>query len=306
VKHRLVESPVLAALVGAFCIAFSGILFRLAHVSPSTGAFFRCLWALPPLWWLARREDRRYGRRSSRARLLAAAAGAFFAVDLVAWHHAVEEVGAGLSTVLGNLQVVLVGPIAWLLLRERPQARTLAGMPIALAGVVLISGAVGSGAYGRNPPLGVVYGVATALAYTGFLLTLRHGSGDLRRVAGPLADATVVAGLGSALLGVAFGELDLTPSLRAQGWLVLLALSSQALGWLVIAVSLPRLPAALTSVLLTLQPVLSVLFAAAILGEAPSELQLLGVAGVLVGLLVVSAGRREATTRARIATESAQ
>jgi drug/metabolite transporter (DMT)-like permease len=306
VKHRLIESPVLAALVGAFCIAFSGILFRLAHVSPATGAFFRCLWALPPLWWLARREDRRYGRRSPRARLLAAAAGAFFAVDLVAWHHAVEEVGAGLSTVLGNLQVVLVGPIAWLLLRERPHARTLAGMPIALAGVVLISGAVGSGAYGRNPPLGVVYGVATALAYTGFLLTLRHGSGDLRRVAGPLADATVVAGLGSALLGVAFGELDLTPSLRAQGWLVLLALSSQALGWLVIAVSLPRLPAALTSVLLTLQPVLSVLFAAAILGEAPSELQLLGVAGVLVGLLVVSAGRREATTRARIATESAQ
>ena len=115
-KRRLVETPVLAALVGAFCIAFSGILFRLAHVSPSTGAFFRCLWALPPLWWLARREDSRYGPRSPRARLLGAAAGAFFAVDLVAWHHSVEEVGAGLATVLGNLQVVLVGPIAWLLL----------------------------------------------------------------------------------------------------------------------------------------------------------------------------------------------
>src|SRR5207244_4766106 len=87
VKRRLVETPVLAALVGAFCIAFSGILFRLAHVSPSTGAFFRCLWALPPLWWLARREDRRYGPRSPRVRLYAALAGAFFAVALLAWHH---------------------------------------------------------------------------------------------------------------------------------------------------------------------------------------------------------------------------
>src|SRR5205807_3281417 len=200
---------------------------------------------------------------------------------------------AGLATVLGNLQVVLVGPIAWLLLKERPRARTLAAMPIALGGVLLISGAIGSGAYGRNPGLGVAYGIVTALAYTGFLLTLRHGSADLRRVAGPLADATIVAGLGTALFGLAFGELDLTPSLRAQGWLVLLALSSQALGWLVIAVSLPRLPAALTSVLLTLQPVLSVLFAAAILGEAPSGLQLLGVAGVLAGLLVASAGSRQ-------------
>jgi drug/metabolite transporter (DMT)-like permease len=307
VKRRLVETPVLAALVGAFCIAFSGIIFRVAHVSPSTGAFFRCLWALPPLWWLARREDRRYGPRSRRARLLAAGAGAFFAVDLVSWHHAVEEVGAGLSTVLGNLQVVLVGPIAWLLLGERLRGRMLAAIPISLGGVVLISGAVGSGAYGRNPGLGVLYGSVTALAYTGFLLTLRRGSADLRRVAGPLYDATVVSAVGSALLGVAFGELDLTPSLRAQGWLVLLALTSQALGWLVIAVSLPRLPAALASVLLTIQPVLSVLFAGAILGEAPSAFQLAGVAVVLAGVLIASSARRaRSPARGRIGTESAQ
>ena len=306
-KRRLVETPVLAALAGAFCIAFSGILFRLAHVSPSTGAFFRCLWALPPLWWLARREDSRYGPRSPRARLLGAAAGAFFAVDLVAWHHSVEEVGAGLATVLGNLQVVLVGPIAWLLLHERVRSRTLAAIPISLGGVVLISGAVGSGAYGRNPGLGVLYGIVTALAYTGFLLTLRRGSADLRRVAGPLADATAVSAIGAALFGVVFGELDLTPSLEAQGWLVLLALSSQALGWLVIAVSLPRLPAALASVLLTLQPVLSVLFAAAILGEAPSALQLLGVAGVLAGLLLASSGRRgRAPAGAQVGAEPTQ
>jgi drug/metabolite transporter (DMT)-like permease len=231
----------------------------------------------------------------------------FFAVDLVAWHHAVEEVGAGLATVLGNLQVVLVAPIAWLLLNERLRGRTLVAIPISLGGVVLISGAVGSGAYGRNPGLGVFYGIVTALAYSGFLLTLRRGSADLRRVAGPLCDATLVAAVGSALLGVAFGELDLTPSLRAQGWLVLLALSSQALGWLVIVVSLPRLPAALASVLLTLQPVLSVLFAAAILGEAPSALQLVGVAGVLASLVIASSGRRAAARpRGRIGAESAQ
>jgi drug/metabolite transporter (DMT)-like permease len=63
-------------------------------------------------------------------------------------------------------------------------------------------------------------------------------------------------------------------------------------GWLLISVTLPRLPAALTSVLLTFQPVLSVLFAWAILSESPSPLQLVGVAFVLGGLLIVSAGRR--------------
>ena len=74
---------------------------------------------------------------------------------------------------------------------------------------------------------------------------------------------------------------------------LLLALSSQALGWLLISITLPRLPAALTSVLLTFQPVLSVLFAWAILSESPSGLQLGGVACVLAGLLIVSAGRRQ-------------
>ena len=58
-------------------------------------------------------------------------------------------------------------------------------------------------------------------------------------------------------------------------------------------ITLPRLPAALTSVLLTFQPVLSVLFAWAILSESPSGLQLGGVACVLAGLLIVSAGRRQ-------------
>src|ERR687888_2738727 len=92
------ERPVLAVLVGAVAIAFSGVLFRLSHVSPSTGAFYRCVFALAPLWILARRER----RATRRATWLAWLAGAFFAADLVLWHNAIEQVGAGLATVLGN------------------------------------------------------------------------------------------------------------------------------------------------------------------------------------------------------------
>src|SRR4051812_44851464 len=103
--HVLGQRPELAALAGAVAIAFSGILFREAHVSPSTGAFYRCFWALPPLILLGRMEDRRLGPRAPRARWLAIAAGAFFAADLVLWHHSIEAVGAGLATVLGNTQV---------------------------------------------------------------------------------------------------------------------------------------------------------------------------------------------------------
>jgi drug/metabolite transporter (DMT)-like permease len=290
------QRPVLAVLVAAVGISFSGILFRLSHVSSSTGAFYRCVWALPPLFVLARIEDRRYGKRESRAVLLAWLAGAFFAADLILWHNAIELVGAGLATVLGNVQVVLVGLLAWALLGERPDRASLAAIPIVGVGVLLISGALEQGAYGSNPQLGAVYGVLTGIAYAGFLLVLRQGSKDLRRPAGPLFTATLSSTIFCAAIGAAIGDLDLTPSPSATGWLVVLALSSQVVGWLLISSSLPRLPAVVTSILLTLQPVLSVIFAALIVDESPSRLQLAGAGCILAGLVVATVGRRPVQT----------
>lgn len=284
----------LAVLVGAVAIAFSGILFRLSHVSASTGAFYRCAFALPPLWFLARRETHRYGPPVRRAVVLAWAAGAFFAADLVLWHNGIEQVGAGLATVLGNTQVVMVGLLAWAILGERPHRSSLAAIPIVGLGVLLISGVLESGAYGSNPGLGVLYGVLTAIAYSGFLLALREGSRDLRRPAGPLFTATLASALGCLAIGVVVGDLDLTPSWAALGWLLLLALSSQVLGWLLISTSLPRLPAVTTSILLTFQPVCSVIFAALIIDESPSDLQLAGAACILAGLVTATVGRRQA------------
>ncbi len=295
---RLGERPVVAALAGAVAIAFSGILFRVADVSASTGAFFRCLYALPPLFVLARLEDRRYGRRPARARWLAVIAGVFFAFDLVFWHRAIDAVGAGLATVLGNTQVLIVGLLAWALLDERPSNRALASIPVAFAGVVLISGVMEEGAYGDDPTLGAVFGLLTGLAYSGFLLTLRQGSADLRRLAGPLLDATLASAAGTLVLGLAIGDLDLLPGWQSQAWLVTLALSAQVVGWLLIGVSLARLPAVLTSLLLMLQPVLAVIFAALLVDEAPSTLQLGGAALILAGVVLASTGRRAPTLSA--------
>ena len=283
--------PTAAATLGALAISFSAILFRVSHVSPSTGAFYRCALAVPPLLLAAALEDRALGPRPRRDRVLAAVAGLFFVADLVLWHHAVESVGAGLGTVLGNTQVVLVALVAWLFLGERPAMRTIAAIPVVFGGVVLISGAIGSGAYGSNPRLGVLYGLLTGLAYTGFLLTLRQGSSG-GRAAGPLCDATLVCAIGVIPVGYAVGDLDWTPGWAAFGWLLVLALTSQVLGWLLISFSLPRLPAAVASVLLTAQPVASVVFAMLLLGESPSSVQLVGAATILSGLVLVSTGRQ--------------
>jgi drug/metabolite transporter (DMT)-like permease len=74
------------ALLGATCIAFSGIFYRWAAVSPSTGTVFRALFGLPLLWAVAAYEWRRYGGLPPRTVGLALVAGAFFAGDLTFWH----------------------------------------------------------------------------------------------------------------------------------------------------------------------------------------------------------------------------
>jgi drug/metabolite transporter (DMT)-like permease len=283
------------AVAGALTIAFSAILVKQSGASPSTAAIFRCAYALPVLGALAWREDRRLGPRERRDRTLAAVAGLAFAADLIFWHHAIRDVGAGLSTVLGNLQVAFVPLAAWVVLGEHPGRRVLVTLPLVLFGVVLISGALEQGAYGDDPTGGVLFGVATGLAYAAFILVLRAGGGDLRRPAGPLFDATWVAALTAVAAGLVVGDADLVPSWPEHAWLATLALSSQVVGWLLISASLPRLPAALTSLLLTIQPVCSVLLGAALFGEAPSALQIAGVAAILAGLVLVARVRAPAT-----------
>src|SRR3954470_4340227 len=160
-------NPMALALAGALTIAWSSILVRLADVSPSTAAIFRCAYALPFLGLIAWWEDRRLGGRLMHDRRLAFAAGLFFAVDLICWHHSIANVGAGLATVLGNLQVFFVPLAAWAVLGEHPSRRVLAALPVVAIGVVLVSGALESRAYGEEPVRGVLFGVATGVAYAG-------------------------------------------------------------------------------------------------------------------------------------------
>jgi drug/metabolite transporter (DMT)-like permease len=284
----LADRPVVAAILGALTIAGSAVLVVLADVAPSTAAFFRCAYALPPLALLAWYERRRYGPRPASQVRLAWIAGTFFAADLILWHHAINHVGAGLATVLGNTQVVIVPLAAWLFLRERPSGRVAVSVPVVLVGVVLISGVIGTGAYGANPVLGVFLGVLTGLAYAGFLLAQRGANSDVRRPAGPLFDATLSTAVICLAVGLPLGEIDLAPSWPAHGYLLVLALGIQVCGWLLISISLPRLPAAITSVVLTIQPVASVALGVIILAEAPSGFQLLGTALILAGLLLAT------------------
>jgi drug/metabolite transporter (DMT)-like permease len=310
--------PVAAATAGAVCISSSAVLMKLASTaSPSVVAFGRCAFALPVLGVLALREHRRGSERVPgpgpgrgtgpmplRSRWLARLAGVFLAADLILWSHTIAAIGAGLGTVVGNLEVLIISLLAWLVLGERPGRSLVLASPVMLAGLVLVGGLAdvgGSHAYGTDPALGAGLGVGVAVLYAVYILMLRQATsaaGAGAAVAAPLFEATAGGVVGSALLGLVLGDVHLGPPWPALGWIVLLALSSQVIGWLLITVSMPRLAAGTIGALLLIQPAGSVALSYVILGERPSLLQLAGVALVLTGVVVAVTGRAPDADRA--------
>jgi drug/metabolite transporter (DMT)-like permease len=283
----LAQHPRLTALLGALSITFSGIFYSWAQVSPETGTFFRAFYGLPILVFAAYLERRHAGALTRRGTVLALVAGLLFAADLLFWHHAIDVVGAGLAIVLGNMQVVVVAIGAWLLFRERPPNRTLLALPVILAGVALIAGLLGADvAYGSDPPLGVLLGLLTALSYGAYLIIIRRVG--TRLFAQPVAVGTASTAASALLVGLTLGTLDLVPSWPSHLWLVLLGVTAQSLGYLFIAISLPRLPSVVTSIILLAQPVIAIFLAMILLGETPSAFQLLGVALVIGGIALAT------------------
>ncbi len=294
------KRPLLFAGLGAATISTSPIFVVLSGASAVSTAFYRSAIAVPVLVVLAILEQRKYGRRPMADRLRAMLAGVFLSVDLILWTHAIADVGAGVATVLGNLQVLVVVGLSWLIWRERPGRAVALALPVVITGVVLVSGLLGKHAAVDHPLAGIGYGVGMSVAYAAYLMILRRASSQSPHVAGPVADASAGTAFTSLIIGLFLGGLGLHPLWPSLGWLIGLALISQVAGWLLITSSLPKLPSAVGSLMLLLQPAASLALAALIIDERPTLLQIVGAtltcAGALAASLASTRSARKPTT----------
>ena len=284
----------LIALAGAVTISFSPVLYVYSDTNPSTGAFFRMLYALPALALLAylvRKAD----TRSSRTRWTAFGAGLILAPDMLSYHSSMIFIGIGIATLIGNSQVIIVTLASWKLFGEKPNPAILLSLPVVIIGLALISGFADPEPYGEDPVKGVVFGMMAAFFYYSFLILFRYSNRELAPSSSVQLDATVGAALGLLVLGLlplssmAIEPLELQPTWPGHGWLILLALLCQVAGWLAIAHALPRLPAAHTSFAILLQPVLTLIWGYFILHqEGHSQNQAIGVFLVLAAIVTVT------------------
>lgn len=178
--------------------------------------------------------------------------------------------------------VVVTLACAWWL-KEKLARRTVFALVLACISLLLTIGPAG------GQSLGVMFGLLAALIYSGYILA---GS-RLTPIAGALPAATVV--MASAALSLWLSTLWHSPSWpnSTSSWLAVtaIALVSTVVAIFAFLAGLDYLPASEASTLSTLEPVVSVLLAALILGEHLSGLQWIGGVGILVAALLIATNR---------------
>jgi len=295
----------LIALAGAFLLSFAPLFYIQSETTPITGAFFRMVYAIPILLilvWYLNRED----SRSFNTRMLTFAAGILLAIDFAGYHSAIDYIGSGIATLIGNSQVIIVTLSSWWLFGERPNRMILLALPMVMLGLVFISGIWDDEPYGEDPFKGVIASILAAIFYSSFLILYRYSN----RIKAPSAnlqfDATIGAAIGLLLIGIAPLEgLDIEPinftlSWPGHGWLILLAISCQIIGWIAITFALPRLPAAHTSFAVLLQPVLTIVWGVILLYETPSLQQMVGMTLIFSAIIAVTMFGESQSGRANI------
>ena len=282
----------LALVGGALAIGFAPIFVRLSEVGPVSTALWRVTVAVPVLWFIAAFAPAERSALASSQRVAGRfvgwgttlAAGLFFAGDLAVWHWSIRFTSVANSTLLANLAPIYVVLYARFVHGQRASGRFLGAMAVAMAGMVLLIGR--DFRLDGRALLGDALGVVTAAFYAGYLLSIKSLRGRFP-TATIMARTGLLTALGLAPAAALSGETFWPHSPR--GWAVVagLALVSHVGGQTLITYALARVPAAVASVTLLIQPVAAATVAYYLLGEHITLPQIAGMALVLAGVFIV-------------------
>lgn len=281
------RTALIKLLCGSVCISFSPIFIKLANVSPDSAGFYRMLFAgltLLPLMWL-RGESLRMSRRST---LLLGGCGLLLAIDFMFWHRSIHLVGPGLSTLLGNFQVFFTALLSLLLFRLRITKMFMLAVVVALVGLFLITG-IDWGGLAAGYRAGILFGLLTAVFYSGYVVTLKTAMSDpgVESVPAMLVVAipsTLLLALVTTLRGASFAIPDAGSLFALLG----VGIISTTLGWSLISAAIKQIPATIAGLVLLLQPTLALVWDVLLFERPLGQREIIGILLILSGIYVGS------------------
>ncbi len=274
--------------MGAFMISFSPVFVSLVNVSPTTSGFYRVFFGGVALTTFIFLSGRRLSfNKSIWIALLFSAV--FFTADLWFWHRSILYVGPGLSTLLANFQVFFMLLASIMLFKQQPTKMQIIAIPIALLGLVAIVG-IDWNQLHSDYRLGVIFGLLTAVSYTGYMLFMRQAQIDSKHVL-PVREIAIMSLLVALSLGVIAqveGESLTINSLQDLSLLLAYGLFSHATGLILIASALAKVTTAEVGIVLLLQPSLSFIWDVLLFNRSFTLVEFIGVSMVLIAIYMSS------------------
>jgi drug/metabolite transporter (DMT)-like permease len=210
------------------------------------------------------------------------AAGASGAAGLVGYYLALATGTMGVVAPVTSLGVV-VPVVVGIASGESPNQITLAGIAVAIVGIVLTSGPEFSGGAEAKP---VLIALVAGLFFGGFFVCMARGAED-----SPLLTLWTMRALVAGVFIAVTIARRTTWGFRGTDYVWIAGISAGDLGAnLTFGVASTLGFVSITSVLSSLFPVVTVLLARAVLHERLRRIQVVGVAVTMLGVAMISAG----------------
>ena len=234
------------------------------------------------------------GERWPRGRILLGLIGmgaALYVGEAMFFFHATRHIPVGLVSLLLYIYPVIVTLYAWLFLHQPLRGGRLLALILALAGLALTIGPTilngsGDGVAGGNPVVGVLLGIGCCVKYSVYIVV----GGPMTRRAGAIPGSTIVILSAASVLGaIALIRGDELPR-DGHAWLgiVLLALASTVIAITAVLVGLERIGPVQTSMLSTLEPLVTVLVGAGLMGQRLTLPQMAGGALIVLAAVIIA------------------
>jgi len=231
--------------------------------------------------------------------------GFVLAVFNAIWTVSVALNGAAVATVLNHTAPAFTALVGWRWLGERLNASKIGAIVLCITGCALVSGAYDPAAWQVNP-IGIAAGLAGGV---GFAMYSLFGKASSQRGINPWTATLVSFAIGASFLFLlqlrqpdtllwlfqpppASGPGEWHDAVLGWGALVLLAIGPTLGGYGLYTVSLTHLPASTASLIVTLEPALTAIWAVLFLDERLTVPQLVGGGLILVGVVLLRLDER--------------
>ena len=196
-------------------------------------------------------------------------------------YEAYQQIGVSLSSLLYYCGPVIVMILSPLIFREKLTAPKLFGFATVLVGIFLVNG---NATQSSSNPWGLFCGAMSAVMYF-FMVTLNKQSKNISGIENSVIQLVVSFLTVAVFMGIKQGfVLDVPVS--AWGWILVLGIVNTGIGCYLYFSPLAKLPVQTVAVCGYLEPLSAVVFAALLLGEKMTVIQIVGAVCIIGGAMI--------------------